>query len=167
MASPWTDERAQFVIVNWPNISAREIAASMSATEGIIFTKGMVIGRAHRMGLPPKKPPPRPKQVLTPAQMAAKREARNSYLKQWQADRPRTKGESLPPRPRLKQSDEVIGPHIPFSHTKTGHCRFECADADSPGNFRFCTRIATPGTSWCSVHHKIVCVQTDRQRAAA
>jgi GcrA cell cycle regulator len=141
----WTEKRVQrLVLLQKEGFSATVIAKKL----GPAFTKGMVAGKIHRLGLtlkpvrkgsaPQRKPVPSPT-----ASSISKAQPRKPILA------PLASGPSERTPPPAQPIERIIG--IPIFDLRERHCRWPLGN-DRPAKF-FCGAPAVPSKSWCEHHY--------------
>ncbi len=141
---PWSKPKDDMLRELWMAHSAAEIAIRIGAA-----SKNAVIGRARRLGLPPKAkparaPPPRPSRK----QKAEARKPRRS-------------------KPLVAIVEAVVRaplePTRSFEALVQHECRFPIGDPGTPG-FGFCGRPVS-GRVYCAAHHAVAYVTPLRHAA--
>lgn len=162
--SGWTEARVNTLVGLWSTDNTPEMIASQMG--GFEHTadggRKAVIGKANRMGLPPK----RVKAVQpTPEEVEALRVARRERQVEREKERSRTRVRSKSgalPRPKAEPKPEAVpflgslniafGELRPLRVAEPNQCRF--IEGDAP-NYLSCANETEPGRSYCGHHHDI------------
>lgn len=157
--SHWTAEQSETVRKLWDSGMA---ASRIAATMGGAFTRNMIIGRVHRMGLPGRA-------------TTDNKHGRPGNQKTGNYGKPRQKAAqgASRPAPRIvslkhaEASPEPAQPHvepvavaIPISRRVTivelglGDCRWPLGDPLAP-EFRYCGTKCDPAKPYCVAHHRM------------
>lgn len=143
MNAPWTEAQDDFIRTHWLNgLSATAIAGLLTDRPGI--TRNAVIGRLHRMGVPPRANPNKKSNQPRP------RKPRPPRAKPITHTPPHT----LSPIGAKRIMD--IGP---------GECRYIREPLEGP--WAFCSRACAEGRSFCADHHALVYVPGKPKNDAA
>lgn len=124
-------------------MTARSIAIEM----GPIFTRNMILGKAHRMGLPSRARPLETDEARK--QRIAAREARSQAARQQKRFEQRKKVESAAAATPFAGD---LG--IPFVDLRAGQCKFIAAEPPGP-LYPACGQPTVDGLSYCPHHQKI------------
>lgn len=130
-AGDWTEERIAQLRSLWEQgLSASQIGLRIAKT------RSAVLGKVHRLGLPPRPPPIRPDQATkAPAAPSRPKPPRRAPRKV--ARRPKAAPPPAPPR-------QLGG----------DGCAWPIGEPRQPG-FRFCGAERQPGRSYCAGHVRI------------
>lgn len=153
--STWSPERDDRLRVLWgEGLSAEKIALKLG--EGL--TRNSIIGRAHRLHLPPhgpiprtserhrRKPKPRPFKPIPPEE---DRKGRQAYMRE------HTKQQPVAPKAPPQTIAAPKSKRLKF-YQLTNHVCHYIADAAPP--YTYCGHLAEPGKRWCKFHYEL-CVQ--------
>jgi len=155
----WTDERVATVKRLWADgLSASQIAQRIGGV-----SRNAVIGKVHRMGLPPRcsnkkgrparQPRPRKRKQFAPvSRLTGFRSAENSQVAR-KPDGPPLEIVGLPP-PR----NDVA--QVTMEGLKDHHCRWPVGDPRKPG-FGYCGCDKMQGGPYCAEHAAIAFVAVD------
>ena len=124
-------------------------------------TRNACIGRAHRLGLPPRSPcnhtfyNPKWKPKAAPEKRAKRSQPKINFA--------RTKAPPSDQRAMAVEASRKSLPmdaslHLALEELKPGQCRFPYGD----GPYRFCALPVHQDSSYCATHHK-VCHQPQRE----
>lgn len=168
-----------FAIETWPlarievltsmraaGVSCAAIANELSARDGVTITRNAVIGKIHRLGLPPLEKPEPSEETKTRKQR--RREQQNGY----QRNRRRRYASQNPvafkafiPRPPRAEKRKMYGitelpplnltiADLTFKDGLPVECRF--ITSDDLANATYCGIPADDGCSWCAYHRLIL-----------
>lgn len=138
-SSSWTPERDNILAALWAtDASAGEIAAEMGSV-----SRAAVLGRAWRLGLPPKK------RIEAGKKNAERREQRRASEASRHRRRRATARPDIPlPEPK---PDAIEHRNLTFAEIGEFDCRWITnEDLTAP---LYCGHQVKPGTSWCPHHH--------------
>ena len=130
----WTEER----IAQLRSLWAQGLSASQIGLR-IAKTRSAVLGKVHRLNLPPRPPPIRPRQA-TKAPAAPTRPKPPGRPTSTVARRPKTEPPPAPPEPPRQVAGDG--------------CAWPIGEPRRPG-FRFCGAARQPGRSYCAGHVRI------------
>jgi GcrA cell cycle regulator len=161
----WTEDRVEQLKVLWARgLSGSQIACVIGGT-----SRCAVIGKVHRLGLPP-----RAERCADPETIRLRREQKARRNAESQRQR-RGSGSAVPSFVKRKP-DEPVEPVEPFvgalniptadlrplSAKNSNQCRhIQCAGPD----YLACANPTLPGASWCGHHEQIVWTPPERRRA--
>jgi hypothetical protein len=161
--SGWTETRSQQLSDLWCSDLTPEAIANVMG--GFAHTKDggrkAVIGRANRMGLPPKRVKAAP---LSAEELAALHLSRRQRQAEREKARVRSRGKNgATPRPKPAPKPEAapflgslniaFGELLPLRVAESNQCRF--IEGEGP-EYLACANETLPGVSWCGHHHAIV-----------
>ena len=163
----WNDETIARLRELWAEgLSTAEIGRRMSVS------KNAVVGKAHRLNLPPRPSPIRRDGVTTAARPAAPRRVTGPTLPPLSAAVPAAAAApaAVPP-PHRAPAPQAARPAavraVPYAPSRLSTC---CWPIGEPGtrSFRFCDSDATAGKPYCSTHAALAYVRVrDRRDEAA
>lgn len=138
--TPWTAERDAVLVRLWAEgYSASQIADQIM---GVTVTRCAVIGRAHRLKLPPRK-------AREPARTPRPRRTRG-FVPKPPAPPPRP----IPPPPPPPGAPQMR--RLSLVELKPHHCHWPIGD----GPFLFCGADAASGEVYCPFHQRIARVRS-------
>ena len=134
---PWTTPGMieRLVVLQARGFTSREIAQKLAREFDYPFTRNSIIGKMHRLCLPPRVKPitqPKPKKVY-----ARKRKRKGA-------------GPERIVMPKVQQPREAGGP-ITIYQLGFGDCRFPLGNFP----FTFCGREQLEGSSYCPEHFRV------------
>ena len=144
---PWTMPGIidRLIVLQARGFTAREIAIKLGREFDYPFTRNAIIGKAHRLCLPPRLKPitqPKPKRVY-----ARKRKRKGA-------------GPERIVMPKAQQPRAEVGGPITIYQLGYGDCRFPLG----PFPFVFCGQEQQDGSSYCPEHFRICCHGVQRQQ---
>ena len=164
--SSWTDSRIGALVGMWitdmtPEAIAKEMGGFDHTSDG---GRKAVIGKANRMGLPPKRvkaAQPTAEELealrLSRRQRQVEREKARVRIRSKSGAPPRPRGEPKPQAPKaapiLGSLDIAFGELRPQRFAEPNQCRF--IEGNGP-DYLSCANETEPGRSWCGHHHAIV-----------
>lgn len=160
----WNDETIAQLRDLWnEGLSTAEIGRRMSVS------KNAVVGKAHRLNLPPRPSPIRRDGVSATSRTAAPRRVIGPTLPPLSATPPVVTAVAAPP-PQRAAAPQTARPAVravPYTPSRLSTC---CWPIGEPGtrSFRFCDSDATAGKPYCSAHAALAYVRVrDRRDEAA
>lgn len=166
--NPWTDELSQRLAVLWAERATTTAAiAQVFQSEGYRFTKNSIIGRARRLGLPPKaKWPPKAERPAT-----VRSKADGGVIGTAVRDINRSKGKPAYV-PIIEDFAARIADIVSLEKPILDLCAMECRWPDDKRNddglHTFCGRPTLDKQSYCEAHREINRGQgTASERAAS
>lgn len=142
----WTDERVERLKRLWADGYSASIVAMMLGD----VTRNAVIGKVHRLELPPRGP--RARQPRPPRRMREKSPPKFAKAPVV----PRIAVKLTAPEPKMLQVAEL----------RSNHCRWPVGDPRKPG-FGFCGEKVAPGSQpYCAYHQEIGHQEIGHRRSA-
>lgn len=164
--SGWTEARVSMLAELWatsrsPEVIAKELGGFDHTRDG---GRKAVIGKANRMGLPPKRikaVPPTAEELeslrLTRRERQVEREKARVRCRSKSGALPKPKQEAKPKpevKPFLGSLDILFGDLRTYRPKDSNECRFIDGDAAGAATI-YCGNETRPGRSYCDHHHKI------------
>lgn len=152
--SLWTEEAVKLLTELWSNsdVSAAHIASRLTYKFGAVFSRNAVLGKIHRLKLPPRRQAYPPKQ------------RRVSTLRRTKSEMPTAK--ATRPRPEAV----ILDSEIPFHQRKSlleltsKTCRWPVGE---PGvDLFFCGAEPIEGKPYCACHCQIAYTQPQKRNQA-
>lgn len=147
----WPEEHdAQLRIEYRAGATFSEIASVLNRRFGTSYTKNAVVGRAHRMELPPRQSPIKPKPEVVAPKMKKESRLRVAPGAQVQAINrgPKATGDGYKPK-----TVEVATLDIRLVDLEPMQCRFASVRVDD--EWGFCGHRTYDGSSYCEAHHAL------------
>lgn len=162
----WNDETIVQLRDLWiEGLSTAEIGRRMSVS------KNAVVGKAHRLNLPPRPSPIRRDGVSVASRTASLRRVTGPTLPPLSAAAPAAVAAVAAPPPQRAVAPQTARPApvraVPYTPSRLSTC---CWPIGEPGtrSFRFCDSDATAGKPYCSAHAALAYVRVrDRRDEAA
>ena len=147
----WPEEHdAQLRIEYRADATFSEIAEVLNKRFGTAYSRNAVIGRAHRLKLPKRQSPIKPKpEVVAPKARKTDR-LRVAPGAQVQAI---NRGHKISGDGYTPKTVEVATLDIRLVDLEPAQCRFACTRIDN--EWRFCGHRTFDGSSYCELHHKL------------
>lgn len=155
----WGEEQIESLKTLWAEgHTASHIAARMG------FTRNSVLGKVHRLGLPPRAVDIRQRVPEWKSMTRAERQARNeAQARLRKAKRAMAaSGRAFIPPPRIEPTPVIAAPFILALETQPcslfelndDRCHFPIGEPGESG-FHFCGAASKAESSYCQHHHKI------------
>lgn len=137
----WTPERTERFVVMWNDgrLSASEIAAVFARQECRSVSRNAILGKAHRMKLPPRLA----KVGVVPSLPKRKRVAK----------KPKAKMPAAVVAAPVLEAPFIEIARIPLTELTDATCKWPIGDPKA-SNFGFCGLPAAEGHVYCSAHHR-------------
>jgi GcrA cell cycle regulator len=130
------------------NLGSEEIAASINAEFGSCYSHNAVLGRAHRLKLPPPEKPKKTDKHTAPAPMAVKRICLGIGAQVQAIHRGPKITKDLP-----ATAVDISALDIRLVDMTESQCRAATIRVDD--EWRFCGHPKQAGSSYCALHHAI------------
>lgn len=147
----WPEEHdAQLRIEYRADAPFSEIAEVLNRRFGTAYSRNAVIGRAHRLKLPARKSPikPKPEAVAPKAKKTDRLRVGPGAQVQAINRGPKTSGDGYKPK-----TVDVASLDIRLVDLEPMQCRFACVRADD--EWRFCGHPVKAGSTYCESHHSL------------
>jgi hypothetical protein len=146
--SPWTDELIERLKVLWAKgLSASQIADELAGK----FTRMSVIGKVHRLKLPPRKA-----REPGPPYLRKRHRRRAGAVPKPPAPPPQP---PKPPRPQPQPGGPKMR-RLPFAKLKSNHCRWPCDVENLLQPARIFCAADTDGEVYCPAHMRAARVRS-------
>lgn len=122
-------------------LSCTRIGDKLTSEFNSRFTRNSVIGKIHRLGLPPNRPNFQEGGARQPRVRKPARGGTNVVRR----------APKFNPQPFLARDIEAAPRHVSLADLEAGECRFPYGD----GPFTFCGCEAIPGKPYCLPHHAL------------
>lgn len=133
--------------------SFTRIASEINAEFGTGFSRGAIIGKAHRLGLNGKKP------ASTSMRYGTRKPRQKAHKASPSITKPK------PPRPSAEiirlRCAEVRMRNLTFEELQANDCRYP--EGSAAAEYRFCGNPQHAGSSYCLAHH-LLCEQPAKPR---
>lgn len=153
--SPWNSQNEEVLVVLYTEKkSARWIASALNGMGYLSITRNAVIGKIHRLGLPPRP-------VERPFNLAPRKRNRVSKILEQRGSIVRSAPVWVEPLPTAAPEGSNL---IPFLETRDGQCKAILAYQDGDPAKALCCGVRTRrrikghkvvATSWCDYHMRI------------
>jgi len=149
--STWTKERVELLTRLWnEGLSVSSIMIQLG-----VKSRNMVIGKANRLGLGPRKQTPESisegmrRGKPLPALKAPKKLA---FVGGWRALKTGPKKPPHLPTLTEDQKEYICGKGIPLLELASSHCRWPINEPPKGGEYLFCGAKKMEGSSYCEFH---------------